>query len=93
MIFDPACREQKVKAHKHAVGKFTLRIQQLSAMVARLLVQVDSERVTAPEQLGTFKGLLDQSKQSIEVGEGEGGASLRVVLHSVGMGNRWWCDP
>ncbi len=61
---------QKVKAHKHAVGKFTLRIQQLSAMVARLLVQVDSERVrvTAPEQLGTFKGLLDQSKQSIEVG-------------------------
>jgi hypothetical protein len=74
---------QKVKAHKRAVGKFTLRIQQLSAMVARLLVQTSTERVTAPEQLGTFKDLLDSSKTSIEVG-GDGG-----WWHgSVGRGER-----
>jgi hypothetical protein len=57
-----------VRLHKKTVLRFTLRIQQLSATVAKLLTELEGRE--PPDQLPTFADLLGESKAAIQVCRG-----------------------
>jgi hypothetical protein len=57
---------QSYKAHKEAVTTFTARIQQLCALVVKIVSEV-SAGVEPPSQLESFKGLLEEAQEAIKV--------------------------
>ena len=64
---DSACR-QMVKAYREAVEQFECRVQQLTAMLLRLLQQVSNQTLMKkPEQLQDLLTHMTKARDSVQV--------------------------